>query len=92
MNEQEYAQWRVDAMKAMERRGYTSKEIVAILLWFDYIKGSNERDLIGEDRLNAFAVFSAADPMDGKWNLYDSLMARLFIYAPYIVEEFNALA
>ena len=90
MNEIEYAKWRKDAGEAMGRRGYTIGEIVYLLNWFDRIKGSGERDLIGEARLNAFSVFSCAKPMDGKWNLYDSMMARLFIYAPYIVEEYHA--
>ena len=85
MNEQDYIKWRNDAMSALRLRGYTTDEIVALLCWFDNIKGSNEIDLVGLARVNAFAVFSCAKPMDNKWELYDSMMARLFIYAPYIL-------
>jgi hypothetical protein len=90
MNEEQYKKWSKDACEAMKRRGYTSQEIIILLCWFDCIKGSNERDLIGDARLTAFGIFSCAEPMDNKWSLYDSMMARLFIYAPYILEEYYA--
>ena len=85
MNELEYKQWRLDAAMCLSCK-YSESEVLTILRWFDRIKGAGERDLIGELRLNAFSDFSSAEPSDGKWSLYNSLMSRLWIYAPYILE------
>lgn len=82
MNEKEYFKWRLDA--AFSLAGiYSREEIVKILAWFDNIKGSSERELVGEEALEGFTKFHT----NGKhWNLYNSLMSRLFVYAPFILE------
>lgn len=82
MTLEEYLKWRQDAKDALLKI-YTEEQADKILYWFDRIKGQDERDMIGNDEVNAFLVFSSAG---GKFNLYNSLMSRLFIYAPFILE------
>lgn len=83
MNAEQYAKWEEDARRALSGR-YTAEEIEVVLDWFRRIKGSDERDLIGNDEVEAFLLFSGAR---GNFDLYNSLMARLFIYAPLILRE-----
>ena len=85
MNEHEYLKWKLDATIALLAI-YSKEDTVKILNWFDNIKGSAERDLVGETCVNAFQIFHT----NGKhWNLYNSLMSRLFVYAPYIIASEN---
>ena len=83
MNQQEYTRWEEDARRALSGR-YSASEIDIILHWFRNIKGSGERDLIGDNEVEAMLVFTGARD---RHDLYNSLMARLFVYAPLILEE-----
>ena len=85
MNEQEYAQWENDANWALTGK-YTGPEANIIIGWFRSIDGRQERNLIGDEAVDAFQIFCAAK---GNFNLYDSLMSRLFIYAPLILKEYK---
>lgn len=83
MNHEEYLQWERDAEMALLGR-YSPDDIRIILDWFRSIKGSDERALIGDEAVDAMLVFtSAVKPFD----LYNSLMARAFVYAPLILAE-----
>lgn len=86
MNQQEYRAWEGDADVALSGR-YTQAERKIILKWFRTIKGADERDLIGHEEVEAMLVFVSAR---GKHDLYNSLMARAFVYAPFILEEAKA--
>lgn len=83
MNREEYARWEADADRALSGR-YTPQERAIILAWFRSIKGQDERELIGNEQVEAMLVFVTAA---GNFDLYNSLMARLFIYAPLILRE-----
>lgn len=83
MNKQEYQKWEDDARLALSGK-YTADEAGIILDWFRNIKGAGERDLIGHDAVEAMLTFVAAQD---NFDLYSSLMARLFIYAPLILRE-----
>jgi len=86
MNQEEYRAWESDADVALSGR-YVHAERKIILDWFRSIKGADERDLIGHEAVEAMLVFVCAQ---GKHDLYNSLMARAFIYAPFILEEAKA--
>lgn len=83
MNSAEYAKWEQDAALALSGR-YTPAEIKTLLDWFRCIKGADEIDLIGAEAVEAMLVFTGAMP---EFDLYSSLMARLFVYAPLILAE-----
>ena len=82
MNQEEYKVWEQDAARALSGR-YNQAEIETVLEWFRRIKGAEERDLIGHDEVEAMLLFVQAQ---GNFDLYNSLMARLFIYAPLILK------
>ena len=82
MDQEEYKKWENDAKHCLSVK-YNQEEIGRILEWFRSIKASDERDLIGSDRVESFSQFYGYNK---NWNLYDSLMARLWVYAPYILE------
>lgn len=81
MNAEQYKHWERDASQALHGR-YSQNEIDIVLGWFRAIKGSGEEDLIGEEAVKAMSTFVVAR---GNFDLYNSLMARLFIYAPLIL-------
>ena len=83
MNQEQYAKWEYDARRALSGR-YTDAEIDILLRWFRCIKGADERDLIGHEAVEAMLVFTEAG---GRFDLYNSLMARLFVYAPLILAQ-----
>lgn len=83
MNAEQYAAWEQDAARALSGR-YTPQEVAIIIRWFSFIKGAGERDLVGDEAVEAMLVFVGAR---GRFDVYNSLMARLFIYAPFIIEE-----
>ncbi len=85
MNEQEYTIWENDARRALSGR-YSEAEIKEVLDFFRCIKGADERELVGDKEVEAFLVFSDAK---GNFDLYNSMMARLFIYAPLILRQLN---
>lgn len=82
MNEREYLNWEQDVLHCLSVK-YSEEEIWQILYWFQNIRSSGERDLIGQKRIDAFQKFF---PYNDKWNLYDSMMVRVWVYAPYILE------
>lgn len=82
MNQEEFKVWEHDAARALSGR-YNQEEIETVLEWFRRIKGAEERDLIGDKALEGMSAFVAAKD---NFDLYNSLMARLFIYAPLILK------
>ncbi len=87
MNLEQLKVWERDADVALSGR-YNAEERAIIMDWFRHIKGQDERDLIGNEQVEAMLVFVTAG---GKHDTYNSLMARLFIYAPFILEEHQQL-
>jgi hypothetical protein len=83
MNEKEYIQWRSDAQGALSFK-YSPAEVDTILCWWDTIRGSEERELIGESRFNGMMEFLS---LSEEWTGYDANMARIWIYAPYILKR-----
>lgn len=83
MNQQDYCIWEEDARRALSGR-YAFADRETILDWFRRIDGANERDLIGSEAVDAIQVFTGAR---AQFDRYNSLMARLFIYAPLILNE-----
>lgn len=87
MNEDEWEEWMSHARLILNITGkYWPNEVDEIIDWFRNIKGSSERGLMGDESINAFHIFIKG----GQFNLYDSLMSRLFIYAPMIVKEYHS--
>lgn len=83
MDQEQYAQWEDDARRALTGR-YGAADIETILSWFRSIKGADERELVGHKEVEAMLTFVSAR---GNFDLYNSLMARLFVYAPLILLE-----
>lgn len=83
MNEQEYKAWEAAADVALSDR-YVYADRQFVLDWFRRIKGQEERELIGNEEVDAMLKFVCAR---GNFDMYNSLMARLFIYAPLILKE-----
>ena len=83
MNEQEYKKWVEDARRALSGR-YSEAEIDIIMAWFRRIKGADERDLVGHDAVEAMLVFTG---VGDTYDMYNSLMARVFVYAPFILAQ-----
>lgn len=86
MDMEEYKKWLKDAAICLAVK-YTSEEAQIIISWFVNIRGSHERELVGSNRVNAFTTFCSHNPPDGKFSVYDTMMSRLWIYAPYILDE-----
>ncbi len=86
MNEKEYLKWQQDARRALSGR-YSDDEIDIVLSWFRGIKGQAERDMVGSAEVDAMLVFVSAGK---RFDMYNSLMARLFVYAPFILDEAKA--
>ncbi len=89
MNEQEWKNWLLDARACLIcTKKYSGEEISKIMTWFQHIRGSDERALIGDKAVDALSVVNKATiDRTGSFDLYGSLMARLFIYAPLILKE-----
>lgn len=83
MNQEEYAQWELDAARALQSR-YNQAQITCVLRWFRGIKGADERELVGDAAVDGMLVFVCAKD---NFDIYNSLMARLFVYAPLILRE-----
>lgn len=66
---------------------YTEEETKIIVDWFKSIKGAGENELIGHERVGSFLKFCCAEKHDGKFSVFDTLMSRIWIYAPYILEQ-----
>jgi hypothetical protein len=83
MNQDEYKKWEKDASLSLSGK-YTQSEIKTVIDWFRTIKGAEERDLIGDEEVAAMLKFVCAK---NNFDLYNTFMARLFIYAPLILKE-----
>lgn len=68
-------------MRAALSRRYSADTVKLVLDWFRNIQRADERDLVGGQELDGMLVFTSAC---GNHDLYNSLMARLLIYAPLI--------
>lgn len=82
MNHVEYGKFEIDARTALGGK-YSPEQIDVILDWFRTIDTRGEINLIGIDRFDSMLIFIVNKP----FNFYDSLMARLFIYAPLILKK-----
>ena len=89
MNSQEYYQWRQDAKDALMKL-YSEEEAGIVLNWFDMIKGAKEHELLGQEKFEAMVAFTGIGIEQKVWKLYNTMMARLFMYAPLILKERNA--
>lgn len=82
MNEMEFNKWTDDATQALLRTGrYTADEITKILAWFWSMDSRAESDLIGDDALKALSMV-----LEQNFDMYNSLMVRLFVYSPLILK------
>lgn len=82
MDKEAWEKWWVDAYKAL-RAKYDEKQSTKIVDWFYTIKASKEIALVGEEKMNALRVLYEGPHFD----LYHSLMYRMWVYAPYIIAE-----
>ncbi len=89
MNKEQFALWVIDIRHALHRR-YTQKETQIIIDWFETIKGSKERDLIGYGMFHEI-ILPLMDHLysSEQWCMYHSMNIRVWIYAPYIIKEYN---
>lgn len=78
--------WNEHAREAL-LKVYQPDEVEIIIDWFYNIRGSAERDLVGHERVDHHVNFAWGK--DGKCftSVYASMMSRMWIYAPYIIEE-----
>ena len=91
MNKKEYIEWKLDVFHCLGCK-YSTKEITIIVEWFDRIKASKEFDLITCPRVEAYEVFHGDLETNPHYNLYDSMMIRVWAYAPAILKEhFDAI-
>lgn len=86
MNEAEYRQWEMDARSSLSGK-YSEEEIGTIIRWFKNIKGRHELDLAGSSIFDSMLNINNTMNCDETWSLYNSLMCRLWVYAPYILKE-----
>jgi hypothetical protein len=85
MNKEQYTKWRQDAASALQGV-YSMQETEIILDWFDHIKGARECELVGPDVMGCLMTIAENDV---NFDLHHNLMMRLWLYAPYILEEAN---
>lgn len=81
-------EWSKDAYEAL-CKVYQPDEAKVVVEWFELIRGSAERELIGSDRVDAHLTFAYGSKNDENrfTSVYASLMSRMWIYAPYIIQE-----
>ena len=82
MNEQEWYNWKSDAITSL-RLKYSQEETDKIMNFFERIKGKRERLLVGDENVDKLCDLFEDQPFP--FNLYTSLMMRLWFYAPYIL-------
>jgi hypothetical protein len=78
--------WEEDAARALSGI-YTPAQSKTVLTWFRRMKGVDEEELIGKRAVQSMSTFVGAKD---NFDVYSSLMARLFIYAPLILKEREA--
>lgn len=79
-------QWSKDAYEALTKV-YQPDEAKVVVEWFERIRGSEECALVGEGRVNSHIEFAYGLKTDPFPSVYASLMSRMWIYAPYIIQE-----
>jgi hypothetical protein len=85
MNKDSWDEWRVsDANEMLRIAGYNKKDRKVVLDWFYTMSEGDELNLIGESGLSAMERFVTSK---NTFNVYNSLMSRLFIYAPLILNN-----
>lgn len=77
-----YKQWRIDAGVALRCR-YSNEEAITIITWMDNSLGKWEYALVGRDVMEAIQTIDESH----HYNLYNSLMMRMWLYAPYILND-----
>jgi hypothetical protein len=86
MGKEEYEKWMRDALVCLMCK-YSEEQARIVLDWFEQIRSRAERDLVGDAFVDAFC-----DNLPVlHFSVYDSLMARMWIYAPYILEQAGKL-
>jgi len=87
MNEHQYTKWRNDIILMLQCK-YTPEQANTIARWFDRIKCADEYDLIGEESVRALCDIVNRSLSDKNvWNLYNSLTARVWLYADLILQN-----
>jgi hypothetical protein len=81
MNENEFSEWKSAALIALCSK-YSFEESIKVVDWFDTIDTRKEINLVGEE-----TVYSLLCVFRKNFDLYNSLMIRLWVYAPYILKE-----
>ena len=87
MDQKQYKIWR-QATLASLLVIYSLEDANEIMWWFDNIKGSGERDLLG------YAKFAAMEalldyPVDIQFSLHQHMTARVWAYAPLIIKQYR---
>ncbi|HET8687940.1 MAG TPA: hypothetical protein VFM18_14965 [Methanosarcina sp.] len=86
MTAQEFEKFLVDLRIVLSIK-FNEEDTNKIVTWMSYFKTSDEKYLIGEKGVSAFQeVFESLRESDG-YDLYNTLMARAFLYAPMILDE-----
>lgn len=83
MNLAQYYNWRANALTSLSYV-YTIEESYKVLDWFDRIKGEEEYELTGH--VTQESLRSIRD-QTMNFNLYNDLMMRVWLYAPFIIAE-----
>lgn len=87
MDQKQYKIWR-QSMLASLLVIYSLEESNEIMWWFDNIKGSGERDLLGYEKFEAMEKLLDEVPEVG-FNLHQHMAARVWAYAPHIIKEYR---
>jgi len=82
MNEEQFNKWIKDATNAL-MCVYSAEQAKIVVDWFETIKGRKERDLVGDTIVDKVTQHYAKTGH----GLYTSMMARLWLYAPAILDE-----
>lgn len=90
MGTEQFASWLKDAKEAL-MKVYKEDEAEIIIDWFRLMKGRDEVELVGEGRVNAHLQFAYGIEGQPKpeffTSVYQSMMSRMWIYAPYILKQ-----
>lgn len=66
---------------------FSPEDIEVIVNWMSYMKTSDEKHLIGDKGVSSLQEVFEALLESGGFDLYNTLMARAFLYAPMILNE-----
>ena len=87
MDQKQYKIWRQATLAALLVI-YSLEESNEIMWWFDNIKGSGERDLLGYEKFKAMEELLEGIPEVG-FSLHQHMSARVWAYAPHIIKEYR---